>query len=273
VHPLVKKSLLITGLIILVFFVADRVLFFKKGILERTAATLAYPFITAAGSINSYLESLKQHRISYTQLYAQHKKLTQEYEHLLGEMVEVRALHHYDELSKDLAIFAERYNLTDKLRAKILVKNIDNYEHYFLINVGAREHVQKDMIAVYKFQLVGRVTEVYNYYSKVTLITDKSCKVAAYASATNAHGIVHGKNHIERCTMAYVSHLFPIKEDDVILSSGQGLVFPEGFCLGKITSHTIQDKALYHEIELEPLIDLRSIKFCLLTDQSKINLF
>jgi cell shape-determining protein MreC len=71
----------------------------------------------------------------------------------------------------------------------------------------------------------------------------------------------------------YVSHLASVVTDDLIFSSGQGLVFPEGFCLGKIVKQTLKEKALYYEIEIEPLVDLASLFFCLLTNQSKIDLF
>ena len=37
------------------------------------------------------------------------------------------------------------------------------------------------MIAVFKDCFLGRVVEVYPWYSKVLLITDPGCKVAVYA--------------------------------------------------------------------------------------------
>jgi rod shape-determining protein MreC len=120
---------------------------------------------------------------------------------------------------------------------------------------------------------LGKVTEVYPHFSKVVLITDQNCKVSSFTNSTEARGIVIGHNDSNFCKMEYVSHLVDVFDDDLVFSSGQGLVFPEGFCLGKIVKHQHSHNMLYHEIEIEPLIKLKKLKFCLLTDQTKINLF
>ena len=47
-------------------------------------------------------------------------------------------------------------------------------------------------------------------------------------------------------------------------------MFPEGFCLGKIVSHVLQEKELYHRVEIEPLINLERLRYCLLTSYDLI---
>ena len=125
------------------------------------------------------------------------------------------------------------------------------------------------MVGLYKYQVLGKITDVHDYYSKLTLITDESCKVAAYASSTNADGLVVGQNQKNCCKMNYVSHLLDVADDDLVLSSGRGLVFPEGFCIGKIVKHEHSHNSLYHDIDVEPTVNFKSIKYCLLTDISQ----
>ena len=84
-----------------------------------------------------------------------------------------------------------------------------------------------------------------------------------------ANGIVIGQNMVNSCKMHYVSHLLDVVDDDLIISSGKGFVFPEGFCIGKIVKHCHSHDTLYHEIEIEPSVNLKSIKYCLLTDLSQ----
>ncbi len=90
------------------------------------------------------------------------------------------------------------------------------------------------MIAVYKGCLLGRVCEVYPWFSKLELITDKSCKIAAHGLLSKASGIYQGTNSESLAQLNHVSHLAMLQDNDVLISSGEGLVFPRGFGLGKI---------------------------------------
>ncbi|MCF7899852.1 hypothetical protein K9L05_04390, partial [Candidatus Babeliales bacterium] len=90
----------------------------------------------------------------------------------------------------------------------------------------------------------------YKYFSKILLITDKRSKVSVFANNTGAVGISIGKNKINSFNMGYVSHLSKIENQDLIISSGQGLIFPEGFCLGKIKKFKLDN--LSYKIGIEP---------------------
>jgi len=270
---MLKKFFLFVGFCTLVLFITNRLFFFSPGLLEQLSAKISYPFLTLANSVSNYIKHKTERKLHYNSLVVQNEELQQINEDLTAENVLLKALLQYDKQSKDLIDFQQRYELEDKIFAKILVKHIDASEHYFLINQGTRDGIKKDMVALYKFQIVGRISDVFDRYSKVTLITDQNCKIGAYATMTNALGIAQGSNNIHTLSLNYVSHLQNIEMDDLVLSNGQGLIFPEGFCLGKIIQHSLKEKALYHDVTIKPLIDLQSLKFCMIVDQTKINLF
>ncbi|KKQ32226.1 MAG: Cell shape-determining protein MreC [candidate division TM6 bacterium GW2011_GWF2_37_49] len=264
-----KKFVLSLILILSSVFLLNRLIFLtEKGGLENT-----YPAIWCSSTISDYVHDKIKQKDSYEKLRKKYKKLKAEYNTMLSEIIRVNAIKKFYEESNDLRAFQERYNIDNMILTKILIKNISNNGHYFIINCGSNNGVRKNMAAVYKFQLLGKVTEVYPHFSKVTLITDENCKVAAFANATDSKGIVIGQNSITRCKMSYVNHLLEVVNDDLVFSSGQGLVFPEGFCLGRIVKHEHTHNMLYHEIEIEPLIKLKKLKYCMLVDQTKINLF
>lgn len=263
----------------LIFILSSTVLicrltyFQEKGCLENIAATITYPVIWCSSVISDYTHNKIKQKDSYEKLRKKYKKLKAEYNTMLSEIIRVNAIKKFYNESNDLREFKERYCIDNMILTKILIKNISNNGHYFIINCGSNNGVRKNMAAVYKFQLLGKVTEVYPHFSKVTLITDENCKVAAFANTTDSKGIVIGQNSITRCKMNYVNHLLEVVNDDLVFSSGQGLVFPEGFCLGRIVKHEHTHNMLYHEIEIEPLIKLKKLKYCMLVDQTKINLF
>jgi rod shape-determining protein MreC len=270
-NPKRKKFTLIIILTSLFFFVANRIFFYKKGMLENIASNITYPVLWLSSTISQPIKYFFQRKQSYNELQKQYIQLKENYENLQAENIKLNASMHFEEKTYELLDFQKRYNYENKLLAKILSKNITQEEHSFLIDQGSNNGIEKNMVALYKFQIIGKVTQVFRWYSKVLLITDHNCKIAAYTNTTNAGGIVVGKNDINYCNFEYVSHLSKIKPNDLVISSGQGLIFPEGFCLGQITKSKIE--GLYHKITIEPLVDIKTLDYCLLTNQEKINSF
>lgn len=266
-----KKRTLLFIIPLLTIFLINRVFFFKPTFLDKTASRLISPVLRLSHTLTAPFKTYLKKQTTYKKLFAQHQLLKQKQEDLLQENIKLNALLHYTQKSKELRDFADRYKLENALLSKILIKNLTPEEHSFIVNKGSRDGVQKDMVAIYKFQLIGRVKQVFPTYSKITLITDNHSKVAAHTNTSNAKGIVEGNNAINQCKLRYISHLKSVQKGDLVLSSGQGLIFPEGFCLGEIFS--IQTNDLCHNVSLKPLVDLQTIEMCHLTSQSKMNLF
>ena len=245
----------------------------RKHFLQRTSATLLYPVLVGSNTVSEYVQAIVAEKKSYDELLHDYETIQQAHEVLLEAFIKVRGTLHHQEHSQELIDFQQRYQFDDAIVAKVLTKNFSEQEHYCFINKGSQENVRENMVAFYKLQIIGKVSEVHDFYSKITFITDKRCKVACFTNDTHAQGILAGTNKPNQCTLDYVSHLSPVEDQDLLFSSGEGLVFPEGFCLGKIVSHQLQDKALHYEIAVEPLVNLSELKFCLLANQAHINLF
>ncbi len=255
-------------------FVLSRTFFFyQPGILERIHAFISYPALVLARLVAVQGKTLFSAQQSYEQLEQQYKRLQDEYQDLLCRHTQLQATMAFDESSKEIRDFATRYHLDHALLGRIIKGPVVEGSQTILVGRGLHHGVKRDMVASYKLQVVGRVTDVFDWYCSVLLITDVTSKVAAFANQTDAQGIVGGTNQVDRCCMKYVSHLYDIKLGDFVFSSGQGMVFPEGFCLGRVVKHELPEKSLHHVIQLEPLVDFTSLNFCLLTDQSSLNFY
>jgi rod shape-determining protein MreC len=144
----------------------------------------------------------------------------------------------------------------------VVLKHFDVDGHYFLINSGAQHHVEVNMVAVINNHLVGRVSEVYPAYAKIQLLTDKALKVAACCSQTKAYGIFTGTGQKKQAALNFVDHLQDVVMGDLVLSSGTGLLYPAGLCLGNIVYCVKKDVA--YDIVVQPLIDLEHLDYCFL---------
>ncbi len=269
---LVKRLVIWLAAVFLLLYGLNKAKFMPHDWVDNLAARCAYPFYATTGSISNSIANWQQSRTSYNDIKKAHTTLEADYARAVDELIALRAERHLYEGTKELATFMERYNI-DGLRAHIMTKNIDENSHYYLVNAGSNAGIKKDMVAVYQHHLVGRVVDVYAWYSKVLLITDEKSKIAAYTGKTHAPGIAQGYNQPTRCNFAYVSHLFQVLNHDLVISSGQGEVYPQGFCLGKIVLHNIKEKELYHHIDVQPMINLRSLSYVLLIDPKTIMQF
>lgn len=270
-----KTGKILTLICLLVSFLLlsyTRTIGFRSTFLEQCAQTIVYPVVYLTGTLSKYTQQIVYRRESYSSLSKKYDRLHANHIELQEKFAKLSASSHHFKKTKDLIKFQERYKLTSATIAHIVTKQFSDNGHYFVVNRGSRHSVTKDMIAIYKLQIVGRVVSVSPFYSKIMLITDKFCRIASFTNATSAHGILAGSNTINQCNLSCVSHLSFIENNDLVFSSGKGTVFPEGFCVGKITQHSLVKKELYHTITVEPLVDLTRIEFCMLTSQAKLAL-
>ncbi|MFH1644161.1 MAG: rod shape-determining protein MreC [bacterium] len=268
---IVKKILISIIFIILIFFISKQLLFFKKTLLDDFTHNINYPTILLAHKLASPFKNFWQKKTDHKNLIKEYEALKEKYDELIKENIELKSTINHQKNTDELTEFQQRYNQNNTLIAKVLLKNITESEQFFLINRGKNDEIKKDTVAIYKNQIIGRVTDVFSYYSKILLITDSNSKISAYTEKTKASGIVNGLNDITQCQLGYVNHLSKIQDKDLVISSGQGLIYPEGFALGKITKFNKKD--LYYDITIKPLFDLKNIDFCLLLKQSKIKAF
>jgi rod shape-determining protein MreC len=230
--------------------------------LDVASSYALYPFLRAQKiviqPINNFFERKRRMRDLEQKMVTLEKK----YETLLQENIILRSSDDYSSDIEELVKFKSRYRSSEKKAVQVLVKHFSNDHHFFLVDAGSNQGISSDMVAVYKNCLVGKVVDVYPCYSKVLLVSDISCKVAAYCSKTRATGIHQGCNNKQRSMLNRVSHFAKIKSSDIVLSSGYGLVFPRGFALGKVKSYNLN--GLFYDIDIQPVIELDTIEYCYL---------
>ena len=194
--------------------------------------------------------------------------LHKEREILVTENNMLRGLLHYADETKELRTFNKKYN-NKGIITQILVRHCSTDSQFFFVDAGSSQGVEKDMVAIYCNGIVGKVIEVYPWYCKICLITDSNCKIAAvclpshikkeYRSSTQ--GIHEGMN-AQYTALRYVSHLEKVNVGDKVFSSGQGLIFPQGFALGTIVA--AEKEGLFYTITIDPSVNVQKLEYCML---------
>ncbi len=280
---------------ILFFFALNRFISHQSDMCEQYASWIMQPILSAQQKWINHWQQKEQERISIAQALEQLRSVQQElawtqsalisahnelYTNTLTSalintnsflMVAETDTHHESPRSRRRkkrkpAAQQEHEAIPEKimvvqqqpiLLAPIVLRNITDESHFVLIEGGADKGIAVNMVCVYQNNLIGRVIEVYDHLSKVLLVTDRSCKVSAVCSKQKVPGIYEGANVCSRGKLCHVSHLYDIQCDDVVITSGEGLLFPRGFMLGRIAQ--AERVGVHYEIAVKPLVDIRAI--------------
>lgn len=238
---------------------------YKDSFIIRTGGSLisyaTYPFLYSYALLDASLHEWSLRSQSQVALKEAIEQLELKNKQLQAELVSVQATKVYADSIQELLLFKERYNLTGGIIAQVLSITCTEYEQTIFVNAGYHHGVVKNMVVLAHNCLMGKVVEVYPWYAKVRLITDARCKVSALCASTGATGI-HQGNNTGVTTLEHVTHLDVVKEGDIVLSTGKGLVFPQGFALGTVVQASLN--GLVHHITVQPLFTPQTLSYCLL---------
>jgi rod shape-determining protein MreC len=263
---------------IISFFVFRHCITAGISIAATVSSSVLYPFLRMQQVVIVPIAKWFEERSTIRELQNNLDQLQKAHEDLYAENIVLKSLRCYAAETDELRNFNKRYALHSGHMAQILARHFSANHQFFLVDAGATQGIKKDMVALYGNNIVGKVIEVYPWYCKVSLITDSDCKVAiTCVSAQNVSkkdfkkgvsGIHEGINNATSTIISYVSHLESVEINDTVLSSGEGLVFPKGFALGKIIGAEKGD--LFYVITVEPLLNLQTLQYCTLIAKEDI---
>jgi rod shape-determining protein MreC len=133
------------------------------------------------------------------------------------------------------------------------------------IDLGSKDSVTKNMPVVTAEGLIGRVDEVGDNYSRVLLLGDPKCRVAALVeNGKRDTGIIApGEATVldeSIVQMTYLSRLSQISPGQRVVTSGLGGVFPKGIPIGYVVETTSVGYGLYLEARVKLIADLREME-------------
>ncbi|MBV8661178.1 MAG: rod shape-determining protein MreC [Candidatus Dependentiae bacterium] len=239
-------------------FMINRLFFFSPGMAETTSSYLLYPVIKIQKIFTDPLHAYTSKKSDIAILQQDIQLLQEKNEDLQAKIIAMSSIIDFENGSKEIREFAQKYDFSQQKLVQVLMRSFDDRGHFFWIDAGSNQGINLNMIAVYKNNIIGRVIYVDSFYSKIALITDKKCKIAVHCGNTKSIGIYEGNNSFHP-TLEFVPHYEKLEVGDLLISTGQGLVYPQGFSVGSIKSFEVQDVA--YKVIVEPLIDLQNLQY------------
>ncbi len=249
------------------FFLVHRSYELAPSWCDRVASCVVYPFLLFDAYVSVPIAVQLHEWYRKSSVDTAYQAVIQERDDLRAQLFELQATQKFLEETEELRSFKRQYELSRAVLVRILLHQEGKLGNFFLVEGGTNKGLQKDTAVVYKNCLVGKVAEVYPYYSKVILISDPTCKVAASCEQTGTQGIYQGTGNPEEGALAHVGHLSEVCEGDTVFSSGEGLIFPKGFGIGTIGSFSKNEGDMQYTIAIKLLPDFSTMRYCYILEK------
>lgn len=148
--------------------------------------------------------------------------------------------------------------------AELMAVDQNPYSQQVLINKGAIDDVYLSQSVLDEKGIVGQVMEVGTTNSRVLLITDLTHSIPVRIVRNNVRFIAAGTGSLDELALRHVPHSADIVEGDMLVSSGLGNVFPEGYPVGKVTQVVRDESRPFAQVAVEPMARLNRMKYLLL---------
>lgn len=193
----------------------------------------------------------------------ENERLRAENERLTNELARSRADAQQQQQLADLETVRQQFPNDTFLPASVVARDASNVRHVVAIDSGESDGVKVGMIVVSEGRsLVGTVTDAFDDYAWVTLITDPKSAVSAMVQESRAEGVVAG-NYDGSLIMEFVGQGAAVKEGDFVTTSGIGGGYPPGVNIGRVASVEKTEQDLFQQVNVDHLASLSGLEHVL----------
>jgi len=251
------KSLYRTSIFIISFILILFLLNFYQKEVKNFFYKISEPFqktLWQAGiSISNFFETI----LEIKKLKTESEELKLENQELL---VQIATL---EELKKENEILREALNIGlekefELSLAQVIGKDIS--QDFILINKGLEDGASQNLPVVTQQKiLLGKISEVYQNYSRVMLISNKESSFDGKIVGKETLGEVLGKGNF-KVLFDLIPPEAEISKGDLVETSALGGVFPGGLLVGKIGEVQKSDVQSFYQAEISPFYDLGKLE-------------
>lgn len=134
-------------------------------------------------------------------------------------------------LKKHIHLNADMKNFL--ISAKLISAQHNVYRHTGLITVGKDDGIKANQIVVTSEGLLGKISDIGQNYSKISLVTDVSMRIPVITTISKQKCILRGINDL-KLTLAYLSDKNALVEGELLVTYGEDSYYPPAIPVAKI---------------------------------------
>ena len=264
---LFKNKLAVTIIVLSVAFFGIIIYTIKseqKDAISGSAGSVVSPLQKMVYGVNNKLKGFADFLLNFSEVKEENKKLTSANIELENKLLE------YNRLKEENERLREVFELTEsKENYKYLGTNIIGYSggsfiNGYVIDKGENDGVLKDMIVVSDKGLVGQVISTGSNWAIVESLISPNIAVSVMVDSTrDSTGILKGYKDNKNNNVVKLEHIpleSEIKEGDVILTSGIGMIYPKEIRVGEVISVETDDVKVMKSATVKPYVDFNKLE-------------
>ena len=263
----IKILLPILAVIIVTVLIFNRLLFKLKDQIDE----VALPIQSKVYNVANRAISIKDIIFSYEEIIAENENLKKENMELKIQKERNQKIHEENERLLKLLEMKENSIYKGNLKfARVSFSDINNLNNKIFIDLGSKDGIKTDMIAVYSDYLVGKIVEVHDNYSEVELITNPNSIISAKTMG-DILGIARGSDEEDGSLYFQPSIVEDnLKEGDEITTSGISDIYPESIKIGKISKIDNKENYSYKMVTIKPGFESKDLREVIIIGRENI---
>ncbi len=201
--------------------------------------------------------------VAYRHLVSENERLQQQ------NLVMSAAVQRYQLLKSENTQLRQLLGATERQDGSRMIAElmgVDNnpFSHQIVVNRGAFDNVYQGQPVLDQNGIVGHVQYVSTNTSRVLLLADISHNIPVRVLRNNLNAVLAGSGTLNNLSLRHITHSSDIQVGDILVSSGLGKRFPEGYPVAEISRVVKNQGSAFATIEARPVADLNRLKYLVL---------
>lgn len=265
---LLKNKLAVTIIVLSVAFlglIAYTVKKENRSIIESGAGSALNPVQRLLYSATNQVKETLDFFLNFSEVKSQNKELINENEELKNKLAQYSDLKEENERFREMLNFTEERNNYNYIGCDIIGYSGGSFNDGYVVNKGTNDNIAKGMAVITNKGLVGQVTSVGTNWSIVQTLSNENIAVSVMIESTReATGYITGyKEDSQNRNLAKVYDLpmdSEVKEGDVILTSGVGMVYPKEIRVGEVIKVEEDKVKVMKSAIIKPYVDFNKLE-------------
>ncbi|AOR22672.1 rod shape-determining protein MreC [Clostridium taeniosporum] len=262
-----KNKLAVTVIVLSVTFLSLIVYTVKrddKTIVENGTSSAIKPAQSIVYKATSRLKETLDFFLNFSEVKDENKKLTVENEELKSKLIQYSDLEEENERLRSVVNFANQNDNYNYIGCDIIGYSGGNFLDGYIVNKGENEGIKKGMVVIAAKGLVGKVTTVGSNWSIVQSLINENIAVSVMVESTReSTGYLKGYKDNKNRNLAKVYNLpidSQVKEGDVIITSGVGMIYPKEIKIGEVVSVEEDKIKVMKNAVVKPYVDFNKLE-------------
>ncbi|RDK83384.1 UNVERIFIED_ORG: rod shape-determining protein MreC [Idiomarina abyssalis] len=227
--------------------------------LNSLVAPVQYLAILPEQLLDGVSESLK----TTSQLSDENRRLKRAILELQGEQQQLRFLQNENKRLREL-LGSDARDSVRRMVAEVIAVASEPFSQQLVINKGTLSGVYEGQPVLDSNGIIGQVQDVGGNTARVLLLSDQSHAISLRSERNDIRVLAQGTGDIGRLELMFIPHSTELKEGDLLMSSGLGGIFPEGYPVATIRQIVRDESLPFAKVIADPVSALDRVRNVLL---------